>query len=242
MKKLIGRAALIAVPLVAVLGMTLFGGRRWDVAAVIAAFLCCVPFLLAFENRKPAAREVVLIAVMTAFSVAGRVIFAVIPFFKPVTAVVIIAAMYFGPQAGFMTGAMSALISNIWFGQGAWTPFQMFCWGFIGWLAGMLNRKAWLEKPLPLCVFGAASGALYSVVMDLWTVLSVDGGFSFSRWLAVLVTSLPIMAVYCVSNVVFLLLLRKPLGKKLERLKTKFGVFCDDMPHSCVHDRSDGDA
>lgn len=228
MKKLIGQAALVAVPLVAVLGMTFFGGKRWDIAAVLTAFLCCVPFFLSFEKRKPAAREVVLIAVMTAFSVAGRVIFAVIPFFKPVTAVVIIAAMYFGPQAGFMTGAMSALISNIWFGQGAWTPFQMFCWGFIGWMAGMLNRRGWLEKPVLLCVCGAAAGALYSLVMDMWTVLSVDGAFSMSRWLAVAVSSLPIMAVYCVSNVVFLLLLRKPLGRKLHRLKTKFGVFCED--------------
>lgn len=228
MKKLIGQAALVAVPLVAVLGMTLFGGKRWDIAAVLTAFLCCVPFFLSFEKRKPAAREVVLIAVMTAFSVAGRVIFAVIPFFKPVTAVVMIAAMYFGPQAGFMTGAMSALISNIWFGQGAWTPFQMFCWGFIGWMAGVLNRRGWLEKPVLLCIYGAAAGALYSLVMDMWTVLSVDGAFSMSRWLAVAVSSLPIMAVYCVSNMVFLLLLRKPLGRKLHRLKAKFGVFCED--------------
>ncbi len=228
MKKIIGQAALVAVPLVAILGAALFGGRRWDVAAVLAAFLCCVPFFLSFEHRKPAAREVVLIAVMTAFSAAGRVIFAAIPFFKPVTAIVVMAAMYFGPQAGFMTGAMSALISNIWFGQGAWTPFQMFCWGFIGWLAGVLNRRGWLEKPLPLCIYGAAAGALYSLVMDIWTVFSADGAFTVARWLQVLMTSLPLTVVYCVSNVVFLLLLRKPLGRKLHRLKTKFGVFCED--------------
>lgn len=228
MRKIIGQAALVAVPLVAVFGMTLFSGRRWDIAAVLAAFLCCVPFFLSFERRKPAAREVVLIAVMTAFSVAGRVIFAVIPFFKPVTAVVIISAMYFGPQAGFMTGAMSALISNIWFGQGAWTPFQMFCWGFIGWLAGMLNRKAWLEKPLPLCIYGAFAGVFYSLVMDIWTVLSADGAFTAARWMQVMISSLPMTAVYCVSNVVFLLVLRKPLGRKLSRLKTKYGVFCED--------------
>ena len=79
-----------------------------------------------------------------------------------------------------------------------------------------------------LCIYGAAAGALYSLVMDMWTVLSVDGAFSVGRWLAVAVSSLPIMAVYCVSNVVFLLLLRKPLGRKLHRLKTKFGVFCED--------------
>ncbi len=222
-KKIIGIAALIAVPLCAVLGAYL----RWDIAALLAAVLCCVPFFLSFEKRKPAARELVLIAVMVAFSVAGRFIFAVIPFFKPITAVIIISAMYFGSSAGFMTGAMSAVISNIYFGQGAWTPFQMFCWGIIGFLAGLLNRKGLLEKPALLCVYGIFAGALYSLFMDIWTVLSAEGVFSLSRWLAAMAAALPITAVYCVSNVVFLLILRKPLGRKLLRLKEKFGVFCD---------------
>ena len=235
MKKVIATAALIAVPLVAVLGIVLFGGERWDIAAVIAAFLCCVPFFLGFEHRAPMAREIVLVAVMTAFSVAGRFIFAAIPFFKPVTAIVVISAMYFGPQAGFMTGAMSALISNIYFGQGAWTVFQMFCWGMIGFIAGLLNKKGLLEMAVPLCVYGIFAGALYSVVMDVWTVLSADGVFNAERFIAALVTALPVTISYCVSNAVFLMILRKPLGRKLKRLRTKFGVFCEDEPHTAVN-------
>ncbi len=230
MRKAISIAALIAVPLVAISGIVFFGGKRWDIAAVLAAFLCCVPFFLSFERRAPMAREVVLIAVMTAFSVAGRFVFAAIPFFKPVTAIVVMTAMYFGPQAGFMTGAMSALISNIYFGQGAWTVFQMFCWGMIGFIAGLLNKRGLLEKPLPLCVYGVFAGALYSVVMDVWTVFSADGTFNFERWAAALVTALPVTISYCVSNAVFLIILRKPLGRKLKRLKTKFGVFCENEP------------
>lgn len=230
MRKIIAAAALIAVPLVAVSGMVLFGGERWDIAVVLAAFLCCVPFFLSFERRAPMAREIVLIAVMTAFSVAGRFVFAAIPFFKPVTAIVVISAMYFGPQAGFMTGAMSALISNIYFGQGAWTVFQMFSWGIIGFIAGLLNKRSWLEKPLPLCIYGAFAGALYSVVMDVWTVVSADGAFNLGRFTAALAVALPVTISYCVSNAAFLLILRKPLGRKLKRLKTKFGVFCDSEP------------
>ncbi len=228
MRKITGQAVLLLTPLVAILGLTLFGGKRWDVAAVLMAFLCCVPFFLSFEKRRPTAREVVLVSVMTAFSVAGRLLFAVIPFFKPVTAVVIIAAMYFGSGAGFMTGAMSALISNIWFGQGAWTPFQMLCWGIIGWGAGMLNRRGWLQKPALLCICGAAAGALYSLVMDLWTVLSAEGALRLSRWMAVALTSLPVTLMYCISNVIFLLILRKPLGSILGRLRNKYGLFCED--------------
>ncbi len=228
MRKLIAAAALIAVPLAAILGIVLWNGERWDIAAVIAAFLCCVPFFFSFERRAPMAREVVLVAVMTAFSAAGRFIFAAIPFFKPVTAIVVITAMHFGPQAGFMTGAMSALISNIYFGQGAWTPFQMFCWGMIGFIAGLLNKSGLLEKPVLLCIYGVFAGAMYSVIMDIWTVLSVDNMLDFERLFATFAASLPITAAYCVSNAVFLLVLRKPLGGKLRRLKTKFGVFCED--------------
>lgn len=228
MRRILGWAALIAVPLVAIMGMVLFGGARWDVAAVLAAFLCCVPFFLSFERRSPMAREVVIIAVMTAFSVAGRFVFAAVPFFKPVTAIVVIAAMYFGAQAGFMVGAMSALVSNIYFGQGAWTPFQMFCWGLVGLLAGLLNRKKLLEKPVFLCLYGVFSGALYSVVMDLWTALSADGALEADRLAGIMIASLPVTAVYCVSNAVFLLLLRRPLGRKLARLKEKYGVFSEN--------------
>lgn len=228
MKKLIGWAALGSVPLVAITGTLLFGGERWDVAAVLMAFLCCVPFFMSFESRAPMAREIVLVSVMTAFSVAGRFIFAFVSFFKPVTAIIVISAMHFGPQAGFMTGAMSALISNIYFGQGAWTPFQMLCWGLIGFIAGLLNKKGLLEKAVPLCVYGVFAGALYSVVMDVWTVLSADGTLNSARWTAALITALPVTMMYCISNAVFLLVLKKPLGNKLKRLKTKFGVFCDE--------------
>lgn len=222
LKRIIGTAALI-LTLLAAFFAALSG--MWELATVIAAVLCCVPMFLSFEKRAPSAREIVLLAVMTAFSAAGRFIFAAFPFFKPVTAIVVITAMYFGSGAGFMVGALSAVISNIYFGQGAWTPFQMFGWGFIGWLAGVLNRKKMLENPVALCVYGIFAGAVYSVIMDIWTTLSADGEFSVRRWAALMLSAIPVTLIYCASNAVFLLLLRKPMGKRLERLKTKFGVF-----------------
>lgn len=222
LKRIIGTAALI-LTLLAAFFAALSG--MWELATVIAAALCCVPMFLSFEKRAPSAREIVLLAVMTAFSAAGRFIFAAFPFFKPVTAIVVITAMYFGGGAGFMVGALSAVISNIYFGQGAWTPFQMFGWGFIGWLAGVLNRKKMLENPVALCVYGIFAGAVYSVIMDIWTTLSADGEFSVRRWAALMLSAIPVTLIYCASNAVFLLLLRKPMGKRLERLKTKFGVF-----------------
>ena len=223
-KNVVAAAAILCVPCAALLAAA-WGVIGWDAATVIAAVMCCVPFFLSFERRAPSARELVLAAVMTAFSAAGRFIFAPIPFFKPVTAIVVLSAMYLGPQTGFMVGALSAVISNIYFGQGPWTPFQMFCWGMIGFIAGIINKKTILERVVPLIIYGIIAGAGYSVVMDIWTVLSMDGVFTAERWLAAIISALPVTAVYCVSNVVFLLALRKPVGKRLERIKKKYGVF-----------------
>ena len=103
-------------------------------------FLCVFHFI-SFEKGKNDARRIVIIAVMTALSVAGRFVFAPIPFFKPVTAIVIITAIYLGSEAGFITGAFSAVVSNFYFGQGPWTPFQMLAWGLIGFLAACLLKN-----------------------------------------------------------------------------------------------------
>ena len=101
-----------------------------------------LPFFLVFEKKRPQAREMVPIAVMAALAVVGRAAFAVVPLpnFKPCSAIIIITALAFGPEAGFLTGALTAFVSNFIFGQGPWTPWQMFTWGLIGFLAGILKN------------------------------------------------------------------------------------------------------
>ena len=225
MKKTISVLAAAGVAAAAVFGAVLSGGKGFWFACAAASLLCCVPFFLSFEKRMPSAGELVLVAVMTAFSAAGRFIFAPVPFFKPVSAIVMISGRHFGPQAGFMTGALSAIISNIWFGQGPWTPFQMLCWGLIGAASGLAGNI--LQKPLPLCIAGVIAGIAYSFIMDIWTVISLSGGFSAGMWVAAIISALPVTAIYCVSNVIFLLILNKPLSRRLERIKSKYGVFSE---------------
>ena len=187
------------------------------------ALLACVPFFLSFERKTQSGSRLILIAVLTALSVLGRMLFYAVPGFKPVTAMVIITAMYLGSEAGFLTGALSAVISNFYFGQGPWTPFQMFTWGLIGFLAGLLARQLKGSR-IFLCVFGALAGVLFSLCMDVWTALWADGTFQLSRYLAALVSSVSFTLVYAVSNVIFLLLLAKPIGKKLQRVLDKYGI------------------
>ena len=99
----------------------------------------------------------------------------------------------------------------------------MMVWGLIGFLTGLLAKYI-IKNRITLSIWGVFSGVFYSMVMDVWTTLWSDGVFNLSRYIFFVSSSLPVMAVYAVSNVIFLLLLTKPIGKKLNRLKTKYGI------------------
>lgn len=213
---------LVGVPLLVLLGIALWNDRSYNLISLGIAILSCIPFFMTFERREANTRKLVLVAVMTAISVVGRFIFAPLPFFKPVSAVTVLTAIYFGPEAGFLTGAFSAIVSNIFFGQGPWTPFQMFSWGMIGFVGGLFRRQ--LDKKVPLALYGVLAGGMYSLLMDIWGVLNFNEGFEASRYVAALVSALPVTAVYSVSNVVFLMVLKKPIGERLARVKKKYGI------------------
>lgn len=212
----------LVIPLIIAIG-TLFGERNWAFISLCVAIMACIPLFIGFEKREKDTTRLVIIAVMVALSVVGRMVFAVIPSFKPVTALVIIAAIYMGSESGFMVGALSAIISNFYFGQGAWTPFQMFIWGFIGFIAGLIAQPLKRSKIL-LSIYGIISGIVFSLLMDIWSVIWADGFFNISRYFALVITSLPMVLIYAVSNVVFILLLMKPMGRIFDRLKMKYGI------------------
>lgn len=224
--KLVSYFCILAVFVSSVLSVTLAQGRYFKIFILLSVILCCVPFLVVFESKKTTTRYVVLVAILTAFSVAGRFLFAPIPFFKPVSAIVIITGISLGSNAGFVVGAMSAVVSNFYFGQGLWTPFQMLAWGLIGFIAGLLAK--YLNGKVALSIFGVFSGAFYSVIMDMWSTIFLDGNINLNRLSAFLVTSLPVTACYMISNVVFLILIGKPLIETLERVTKKYGILAQN--------------
>lgn len=214
---------LLAVPSAVALGALLFRGKMYIFVSVCVALLSCVPFFMSFEKGRTRTKNLVVLSAMVTLSIAGRFAFAFLPHFKPVTAIVVITGIYLGVENGFLCGALSALLSNFIFGQGPWTPFQMFAWGLIGLIASLLSKP--LKKSrIALGIYGAFSGAAYSLLLDVFATLWHDGAFNPSRYLALTVSALPVTAVYAVSNVLFLLLLSKPIGEKLERIKMKYGL------------------
>ena len=147
----------VAIPLCVLLGATVFSDKGYAYVTLLVTMLSLLLFIAGFEKKRTGTRRLILVAVMVALSVAGRFL----PLFKPITALTVLTAMYLGSEAGFLTGALSAVISNFYFGQGPWTPFQMFAMGLIGFLAGVCFQKGLLRAGrAPLAIFGAVSVVL----------------------------------------------------------------------------------
>lgn len=205
------------------LGAAVFQEKRYAWISLCIAVLACAVMFYSFDKRHTHIRRMVLIAVMTALSVAGRFLFAVVPAFKPMTAVIVMTGMYFGVEAGFLCGALTAVLSNFYFGQGPWTPFQMASFGIIGLFAGILHKPLKVSRTA-LVFYGLLAGALYSLIMDVWTVLWSQASFEPNQYAAAVLAAAPFTLLYSISNVIFLLLMRRPLGARLQRVITKYGV------------------
>lgn len=209
----------VLIPSLVAVSAVAFSGQRYLIISLGIAILALLLFMAGVERRNIGSRRMVITAIMIALAVFGRFI----PLFKPMTALVVLAGIYLGAQAGFLTGAMSVLLSNIYFGQGPWTPFQMLGLGLIGLFAGYLSR--WLiQNKVLLVLYGVISGVAYSFIMDIWTVLWYSEGFELGLYGTAIISALPFTALYAVSNAVFLLILSKPIGNKLNRIKIKYGV------------------
>ncbi len=217
---------LLSVPLTVLFGKYCLGDRIYFVVSLMIIFETLIPFFAAFEKRKIKARGLVIISVMCALAIASRAAFFMLPQFKPVTAIIIIAGISLGAETGFLVGAVTAFVSNFYFGQGMWTPWQMLAWGLIGFTAGILYEKGVLKcKKLPLCIFGfVATLCIYGVIMNLSSVLTYQNYPNLKMILTAFAAGLPFDLIHAASTVVFLFFLSKPMIEQLERVKIKYGL------------------
>ena len=217
---------LLLIPFTLFIGNYYFEGRKYYFISLLILLECMLPFFLIFEGRKPQARELVLIAVLVALNVAGRAAFFMLPEFKPVVAMTILAGVAFGGETGFLVGAMAMLVSNMLFSQGPWTPWQMFAMGIIGWLAGVLYRKGVLRRSrLSLCIFGViCSTIVFGGIMNPASALMWSNTINWKIILSYYVTGIPVDLVRAVATFFFLWLGAEPMLEKLDRIKTKYGL------------------
>lgn len=209
-------------------------------------------FFATYESSSPRLRDIMPTVVLAALAAAGRILFAPIPDFKPVSAIAIIAGVVFGRKSGFMVGALAALASNFFFGQGPWTPWQMYAWGLVGYGAGLLaaipvrasNRAS--ESGLAECgedrsprkqslierhaviiyIYGFVSCLMYGFILNAWSILSFyhAQASGLVGIFLVYATALPFDVTHGVATVVFLAALYAPWRRKLKRIKSKYGM------------------
>ena len=138
----------------------------------------------------------------------------------------IIAGVALGGETGFIVGSISMLVSNLMFSQGPWTPWQMFCMGAVGFLAGVLFGKGALRPTkLSLAVFGALCAVvIYGGIMNPASVLLWSPeSFGMKTVIALYVTGFPMDLVHGLATAFFLVILSEPMLEKLDRIKTKYG-------------------
>ncbi len=203
------------------------GDRKYYIASVLIMIYSMIPFFASFESRRPDARELVTLAVMCAIAVASRAAFVWAPNFKPIGGIVMITAMSFGPQAGFMTGSLSLIVSDMLFGQGPWTPWQMFSFGLLGFISGLLGRKGIIKAQKP---FGAAVAGFIMMVLivgpllDTCTVFTMAQMLNAESILSIYIAGIPVNVSQGIAVFLCMLLLSRPMSEKLDRIKTKYGM------------------
>lgn len=216
---------LLCIPFTIFVGVHYLGNVKFYFISLLVLLECMLPFFLVFEGRKPQAREIVTIASLCAIDVAGRALFFMLPGFKPVAAVTILAGVALGGETGFLVGAVTMLLSNMMFSQGPLTPWQMFSMGLIGFFAGVLFRKGLLRRSrLSLCIFGAFAVILiYGGIMNPASALVWQRILNKETLLAYYVSGFPFDCVHGAATAVFLWFGAEPILEKLERIKVKYG-------------------
>ena len=215
----------LLIPLTLLLG-TKLKGRAYYLISTLVVIEIMLPFFFRFESRRPQARELVILAVMAALAAVSRVVFAFSPYLKTITGIIMITGIAFGAEAGFLTGAVAAFASNFFFGQGPWTPWQMFAYGFGGFFAGLIFHKniSW-RKPWILAPFGFLTILLLvGPMLDSCTVFTVLTKFTKKNILIIYGQGVPVNITHGIGAALTLFFVSRPLLAKLERLQTKYGM------------------
>jgi energy-coupling factor transport system substrate-specific component len=190
----------------------------WPLASLLVLLCALAAGAAWWERGRPSSRMLALVAALAALAALGRLAFAPLPNVKPTTDIVLISGYVLGGAPGFVVGAVGALASNIVFGQGPWTPWQMAAWGAVGlfgaWLGVVTGRRL---GRVPLALACGAAGLLFGAIMDLSTWTTLSGSHTLEAYMTIAAVSLPFNLAHAAGNVVFCLLFGPVLVAALQR-------------------------
>ncbi len=221
------KAILPGVIILFVIGIAItsaIANRQYWLISIVFVALTLVPFFVRYEFKEIKVREMMLMVMIFAIAAISRVPFAAIPSVMPMTFIIIVSACVLGAERGFIIGALSAFVSNLFLGQGPWTPWQMLCWGLIGLFAGLLKDTWWMKTLWGKACFGFVAGLMFGWIMNLSSVIMIMAVFNWRALWITYAASIIFDLLHAVSNVLFILLFAKAWIRILERFKRKYGI------------------
>jgi energy-coupling factor transport system substrate-specific component len=187
-----------------ILGAVLLGGFAW------------------YERSRPPSQVVALVAALAALAIAGRIAFAAFPNVKPTTDIVIFAGYALGGAPGFAVGALAALVSNFWFGQGPWTPWQMAGWGLCGILGAALALGGRNVGRLGLAATCGFAGIAYGALLNFSLMATYGGDLSLERFGVLEARAIPFDLAHAGGNIALALIAGPAMVRMLSRFRERF--------------------
>ena len=198
---------------------------NWEFAALAILAAALISGFLWYERTHPGSRMLALVATLAGLAAIGRIAFAPIPNVKPTTDIIFIAGFALGGAPGFVVGAVAALASNLLFGQGPWTPWQMVAWGLCGVFGAIIGRITGQQiGRIPLALLCGVAGLGFGAIMDGSIWVTYAGGQGITQYLAISATSLPFNIAHALGNVVFALAFGPALLRAVMRYRTRLNV------------------
>lgn len=221
---------LVLAPVIMLLSLKLFQSGSYYIAAVAIIILSIIPFYMFFEQRRIKTSEVVTLSVMIALCVASRAVMAYIPQVKPTCALVIVTAIAFGPNVGFLTGSLSMFISNFIFGQGMFTPFQMLGMGLVSFICGLIfHKKPYSSNKIAVSIVGGiACFLIYGIIVDSCSFLMMSTDFTLKSAVKIYLSGMSFNLIHGVTTGILLFFINKPMTDKFNRLRIKYGIFAPE--------------
>jgi energy-coupling factor transport system substrate-specific component len=194
----------------------------WEVASFLIVGAVILAGFAWYERSRPPAQVVALVAALAALAIAGRIAFAAFPNVKPTTDIVIFAGYALGGAPGFAVGALTALVSNFWFGQGPWTPWQMAGWGLCGVLGALLALGVRNAGRVALAATCAFAGVAYGALLNFSLMATYGGDLSLRHFLVLEARAIPFEVAHVLGNVVLALVAGPAMVRMLVRFRERF--------------------
>jgi energy-coupling factor transport system substrate-specific component len=194
----------------------------WHLASFLILGLVLLAGFAWYERSRPPSQVVALVAALAALAIVGRIAFAAFPNVKPTTDIVVFAGYALGGAPGFAVGALAALGSNLWFGQGPWTPWQMAAWGLCGVLGAALAVGVRNAGRLTLAATCGFAGIFYGALMNFSLMATYGGDLSWEHFWLLEGRAVPFEVAHVAGNVALALAAGPAMVRMLTRFRERF--------------------